>query len=306
MRGATLALAALAITSVGAASSEAQSPPPGASPGGPPAGAAAPGGLAGGGPNAPPNLFNAPHRLARSPLRQQWVYIPQAGKPPLRTFIIEPAGEGPAPVVIFMHYDAGLDPVQQGLVAALATNGFMVVAPDLLSGLGPDGGNYDSFAFPDAALRAMLKVPLAEAMRQYKLAHSYAARLPRAGKIGSFGSGVGGAHSFQFAAEMPELGAAVVYYGLPPRNADLAKVRAPVLGLYGGDDPAVTGTVEATAATMKTLGKSYEAHTYPGATRSFLTYAVEGENGPATAASWARALAFLKSQLTNQPGRPGQ
>lgn len=251
-------------------------------------------GLGGKSPELPANLFVAASTVAHSTLRHEWVDIP-AGKTKLHTWIEYPKDEAKAPVVILMHYEAGLDILQRALADQLALDGFIAVAPDLLSGRGPKGGNFDAFPFPDEALRANLKLPQAEAMRLYKAAYAYASKLPRAnGKIATLGCSLGGTLSFRFAAEMPGLSAAVVFYGLPPADAMLANIHAPVLGLYGGDDDLVDPTIEPTAAAMKKLGKSYESHIYPGATHAFLTYQAEGLNGAGTAEGWITAIDFLR------------
>ena len=80
---------------------------------------------------------------------------------------------------------------------------------------------------------------------------------------------------------------------MPPDSAEIAKIHAPVLGLYGGDDPAVVATIEPTAALMKKHGKSYQSHIYSGATHFFMSYQVEGRNGEAVAEAWPAAIAFL-------------
>jgi carboxymethylenebutenolidase len=252
------------------------------------------GGLFGKNPALPANLFTSSSAVAHTSLRHEWMDIPM-GSGKLHTWIEYPAGEAKAPVVLLMHYDAGLDDLQRAIADQLATDGFIAVAPDLLSGLGANGGNYDSFAYPDEALRVVAKISRAEAMKRYKIAYEYAMKLPRAsGKAASLGCGVGGTNSFRFASEVKNLNAAVVIYGMPPDAADLAKIDAPVLGLYGGDDATVDATVEPTAATMKKLGKSYQYHTYPGATHFFLSYQVEGRNGEAVAQAWPEAIEFLR------------
>jgi carboxymethylenebutenolidase len=164
--------------------------------------------------------------------------------------------------------------------------------------MGPKGGNFESFKFPDEALRANLKVKPAEAMRLYRVAYDYAMKMPRAnGKIASLGCGLGGTYSFRFAAEAPKLDAAVVFYGAAPDAATIAKIKAPVLGLYGGDDPIVTPTIDATKDAMAKAGKTYEPHIYNGATNAFMTYQAEGLNGQTTAQSWILAMEFLKEHL---------
>lgn len=255
------------------------------------------GGLGNKVPELPANLFTSAGTVARSQLKHEWVDIP-AGKIKLHTWIHYPKGDEKVPVVILMHYDAGLDDLQRAVADQLAFEGYLVVAPDLTSGMGPKGGNFESFKFPDEALRANLKLSQAEAMRRYRVAYDYAMKMPRAnGKIASLGCGLGGAYSFRFAAEAPKLDAAVVFYGAAPDAATMAKIKAPVLGLYGGDDPVVTPTINATKDAMGKAGKTYEPHIYEGATNAFMTYQAEGLNGQTTAQSWTLAMEFLKEKL---------
>ncbi len=128
-------------------------------------------------PALPANLFTASSTLAHTTLKHEWMDIPM-GSGKISTWIEYPAGEAKAPVVLLMHYDAGLDDLQRAIADQLATDGFIVIEPDLLSGLGPRGGNYDSFAYPDEALRAVAKISRAEAMKRYKIAYEYAMKLP--------------------------------------------------------------------------------------------------------------------------------
>ena len=132
-------------------------------------------------------------------------------------------------------------------------------------------------------------------MRRYKAARDYGLKLPQSnGKSASIGFCGGGTNSFAFAGEAPELNAAVVYYGSAPNETTMAKIKAPVLGLYGQIDARITESVEPTVAAMKTLGKTYEPHIYKDATHAFLEYQNLGENAKATADAWPRTIAFLK------------
>ena len=219
------------------------------------------GGAPGGGPFAkvPGQLasgWNAPSTVARTKLRHEWVDIP-VGASKVHTWIEYPDGDAKAPVVVVMSYESGLDDWMRSVADELAASGFIALAPDVLTGLGPNGGNYDSFRSPDEAIRAIrAKVTPDQEMRQYLAAAAYGAKLPRAnGKIGSVGFGPGGTLSFRFAAEAPTVNAAVVFYGPAPNDATLQKVKVPVIGFYGEDDPDVTETVDATAATHETRRK---------------------------------------------------
>jgi carboxymethylenebutenolidase len=150
----------------------------------------------------------------------------------------------------------------------------------------------------DDVRRANARLPQDEALRRYEAALEYALKLPRAGaKSASLGVGMGGADSFRFAAEVSNLDAAVVFYGIAPDETVLAKVKAPIAGFYGEDDPRVMATVWLAEAAMKRLGKTYEVHVYPGATQAFLRSTVEGRNGEAGAGAWPAAIQFLRRHL---------
>jgi carboxymethylenebutenolidase len=291
------ALFVVALTAIG--DGAAGQTPPGQVPGGRAEGR----GGAAGGPfaKAPGELasgWNAPSTVARTKRRHEWVDIPM-GATKVHTWIEYPDGDTKAPVVVVMSYEAGLDDWMRSVADELATGGFIALAPDLLTGFGPNRGNYDAFKSPDEAILATrAKVDPGQAIRQYLAAAAYGAKLPRAsGKIASVGFGPGATFSFRFAAEAPTVDAAVVFYGPAPNDATLQKIRVPVIGFYGEDDPTVTGTVDATAAAMTRAGKSFEYHTYPGATHHFGLIQIEGRNGPAIQDAWKRTLAFLKERL---------
>jgi carboxymethylenebutenolidase len=88
-----------------------------------------------------------------------------------------------------------------------------------------------------------------------------------------------------------------VFYGGPPEDAVMAKIHSPVIGFYGENDVRVTAAVAPTAAKMKKLGKTYEAHIYPKTTHSFVLFQEVGGNPAAVKDAWPRAMAFLKKQL---------
>src|SRR5262249_42076806 len=156
----------------------------------------------------------------------------------LHTWIEYPNKPDQAPVVIVMSHETGLDDWMRAVADQLATEGFIAVAPDILSGRGPNGGNFDSFRFAADVVRANEQMPQQEALRRYRAVLEYSLKLPGArAKSASLGVGMGGADSFRFAAEASNLNAAVVFYGIAPDQAVLARVKAPVAGFYGEDDP---------------------------------------------------------------------
>jgi carboxymethylenebutenolidase len=245
-------------------------------------------------PELPAGLFNAKTTLLHSTLRKEFVDIP-LGNLKLHTWIEYPQGNDKAPVVIVMQHGPGLDDWQRALADQFALQGLIAVAPDLYSGLGPNGGNYDSFEGTDDAMRSAAKLTQDEGIRRYKAAYDYGMKLPRAnGKSATVGFCAGGSYSFRFAGEVPEINAAVVFYGTQPSDEIMARIKAPVLGFYGDDDARVTSTVEPTVAAMKKLDKSYEPHIYPHGTHGFLEYQDIAGNPAAVTDSWQRTIAFLK------------
>ena len=245
-------------------------------------------------PDLPAGIFNAHSILTNSKLRKEFADIPVGGTK-LHTWVEYPAGDGKAPVVIVMQHGPGMDDWQRALADQLAEQGFIAIAPDLHSGLGPNGGNYDSFGGTDEVMRAIARITPDDMQARYKAARDYGLKLPRSnGKSASIGFCMGGGNSFRFAGEVPDLNAAVVYYGATPNKEIMAKIKAPVLAFYGEDDARVTAANEPTIAAMKELGKSFESHVYPHATHGFLEYQDLAGNPLATSDSWSRTIAFLK------------
>jgi carboxymethylenebutenolidase len=145
-----------------------------------------------------------------------------------------------------------------------------------------------------------------EVLARLNAAMAYGRGLPASnGKTGVVGFCWGGARSFGYAAAQPALDAAVVYYGDAPGTGDgtveaqLGNLRAPVLGLYAGNDARINSTIPATEAAMKTLGKSYEVHTFEGAGHGFMgnQAGAGGANLKAALASWPIAVAFYQKHL---------
>lgn len=136
--------------------------------------------------------------------------------------------------------------------------------------------------------------------RQISNVAGYAMALPAAlPRYGIVGFCWGGAVSFEHAVRVPEVGAAVVYYGTSPPPGRLAAVRAPVLGLYGSDDARVNATVPGADSAMKALGKTYRTVFYAGAGHGFLRQqnARDGKNLAAARAAWPETVSWLRTHL---------
>jgi carboxymethylenebutenolidase len=245
-------------------------------------------------PNLPASGFNAKGTLASSKLRKEFVDIPM-DRVKLHTWVEYPEGDGKAPIVIVMQHAPGMDEWQRSLADQLALEGFIAIAPDLNSGLGPNGGNFDSFVDADSVSRAIARLNENDILERYKAARNWGMKLARAnGKSASIGFCMGGGNSFRLAAEVPDLNAAVSYYGNPSKDFNFSKIHAPVLAFYGEEDARVTSTLPATEAAMKEHGKSFEAHNYPHTTHGFVEYQTLAGNLEALTDAWPKTIAFLK------------
>ena len=249
----------------------------------------------------PPGNEQAKPRLNTSPRHGEWINVKVPGSDqPVKTWIVYPERSTRAPVVIVIHEIYGLTDWIRSVADQLAADGFIALAPDVLSGKGPDGGDTDSFGSRDAVVGAMRKLSREEVTIRLNAIRDYGIKLPAATeKFGSIGFCWGGSTSFAYATAQPELNAAVVYYGTAPDAAGLGKINAPVLGFYGGDDARVNAGIPAAETGMKDLGKSYEHHIYEGAGHGFLRAQDDrdGANMRATQQAWPRTVAFFRQHL---------
>ena len=214
-------------------------------------------------------------------------------------FVVYPERPDKAPVVLVVHEIFGLSDWVRATADQLAAEGFIAVAPDLISGKAP-GGKGSRAVSADEARALIGALDPAEVVRRLNAVASYATRLPAAQpRYGVIGFCWGGGVSFNYATEQPGLGAAVVYYGTSPAAPALARIRAPVLGLYGGNDARVNATVGPAAEEMKRLGKSYEYTMFEGAGHAFAR-AQDGQSGAnlkAIQQAWPRMVQFLRQNL---------
>ena len=247
----------------------------------------------------PGSADTARERLNTSPRHGEWVSVPAEGSDAVESWIVYPERSDAAPVVVVIHEIFGLTDWIRAVADQLAASGFIAIAPDLLTGKGPDGGRTDSVD-RDGAVALIRGLDAAEVQARLRAVAAWAAALPAAaGTYGAVGFCWGGRTSFQMAASDPRLGAAVVYYGTSPDGEALDGIEAPVLGLYGGDDARVNATVPGAAARMEELGKTFEVETYEGAGHGFLRAQEDREGRNLTAASqaWPRTIRFFREHL---------
>jgi carboxymethylenebutenolidase len=247
-----------------------------------------------------PSAATARQRLEASPRHGEWTMIPAGSGDSVRAWVVYPERSDKAPVVLVVHEIFGLSTWIRSVADQLAADGFIAIAPDLLTGKYAMSSPNDTLA-SDSAVALIRTLDQADVQRRLVAAARYGLSLPSAQQhYGVVGFCWGGSVSFaQAIAGTPELGAAVVYYGTPPKADQLPKVHAPVLGLYGGNDNRVSSTVPATDSAVKSLNKTYEHFVFDGAGHGFLRAqdGQNGANGAAAAQAWPKTVAWFDKYL---------
>jgi carboxymethylenebutenolidase len=210
-------------------------------------------------------------KLEKSPRHQEWVKL-KSGSREVQCFVVYPEVKDKATAIVMIHEIFGLTDWAREMADELAAQGYIVVAPDLLSGAGPNGGGSDSITNQSAATKAVSMLPPDQVTADLAAAVDYAEKIPAAnGKVVVAGFCWGGGPAFRFATNNMGVKATFVFYGPPPQNPDaMAKIKCPVYGFYGGNDARVTVTVPKAAEAMRAAGKTYEPVIYDGAGHGFM------------------------------------
>ena len=246
----------------------------------------------------PPDAAGAPSRLSSSPRHGEWAMIRTGTGDSIRAWVVYPQRSSKAPVVLVVHEIFGLSSWVRSVADQLAADGFIAIAPDLLTMKNlPDGP--DSVVAP-LATAAIRTLDPNWVQQHLDAVAKYGMSLPAAQqKYGIVGFCWGGGVSFAHAVHSPTLGASVVYYGVSPKTTDLPAVRAPVLGLYAGNDARVDATIPPADTALKALGRTYIYNIYPGAGHGFLRQqtGMDGANMNATKAAWPATIAWFRKYL---------
>jgi len=210
-------------------------------------------------------------------------------------FLATPAGKGPFPAVLVIHEWWGLDEWVKDQARALAREGYVALAPDLYRG--------KVTANPEEAHQLMMGAPQDRILRDLKAAYAWLQVLSdvKKDRIGAIGWCMGGRWTLELATKEPTLAAVVAYYGAPPTDpAAIARIKAPILGNFGGDDKGpAPDQVRAFEEAMKKAGKSVDIKIYDGAGHAFanVNNPWGGYREAAAKDAWARTTAFLAAKL---------
>jgi carboxymethylenebutenolidase len=237
----------------------------------------------------------ARERIDKSPRHSEWVTVKHDGRN-VDTLVVYPESKDKRPVILIIHEIFGLSDWAQELADEVAAAGYIAVAPDLLSGMAPNGGRTKDFA--TGVTEAVSKLNPDQVTADLNAAADYALKLPASnGKLYVAGFCWGGGQTFRFATNRADLSAAFVFYGPPPAKDAMSRIKAPVYGFYAGNDARIDATIPDTVTAMKAAGKTYDPVTYDGAGHGFMR---AGEAPDATDAnkkaredSWTRWKTLL-------------
>ncbi|HET8728697.1 MAG TPA: dienelactone hydrolase family protein [Alphaproteobacteria bacterium] len=214
---------------------------------------------------------------------------------PVRAYQARPADAASLPAVIVIHENRGLNPHIEDVTRRAALNGFLALAPDLLSPLG------GTPADPDQAreLIGQLDTGLAVADVLAAIDHLKAQPVSN-GRVGAMGFCWGGGTVGHLAvAAGDRLDAAVVFYGRAPDSADVERITAPLLLHYAGLDERINAGVPDFQHALDAAGVDYTLHMYDGVNHAFHNdTSAERYDAEAASVAWDRTMAFLKERLT--------
>src|SRR5208282_152215 len=200
-------------------------------------------------------------QLEKSPRHREWVTLKHDGRS-VETFVAYPESKDKRPVVLIIHEIFGMTDWVEDLADQVAAAGYIAVAPDLLSGMGPNGGRSSSFAQGET-MEAVSKLNPDQVTADLNAAADYGLKLPASsGKLFVGGFCWGGSQTFRFATNRADLAAAFVFYGGPPDKDAMARIKAPVYGFFAGNDARIGAMVPDAIANMKAAGKTFEPVTY--------------------------------------------
>ncbi|WP_439119041.1 YghX family hydrolase [Marivita sp.] len=222
------------------------------------------------------------------------MYPSPNGHGEVRGYLVKPANlTGPAPAVVVIHENRGLNPYIEDVARRVAKAGFIALAPDGLTSVGGYPGN-------DAEGRELQRTVDGEKlMNDFFAAYEFLAdHSDTTGKVGCVGFCYGGGVCNAMAVAYPELGASVPFYGRQASAADVPKIQAPLLIHYAELDERINEGWPAYEAALQEHGKTYTAHIYPGVNHGFHNDSTPRYDEAAADLAWDRTIAFFNEHLS--------
>jgi carboxymethylenebutenolidase len=212
----------------------------------------------------------------------------------VRGYLAKPAKDGkPAGCVVVYHENRGLNPYIEDVARRLAVEGFVAFAPDALTSVGGYPGDEEK------AVKVFSSLDAKKRSADMMAAGPFLKSRPECagGKLGAVGFCYGGSMTNMLATKMPDLAAAVPFYGGQPSAEDTAKIKAPLLIHYAGLDERIDAGWPAWEAALKANGVKYEMHMYPNVNHGFHNDTTPRYDEAAATLAWSRTLAFFREHL---------
>ena len=225
---------------------------------------------------------------------QRLSYPSPAGNGSVNGYLARPASAGAnkLPAVLVIHENRGLNPHIEDIARRLALDGFMAFAPDALTPLGGYPGDEDK------ARELFATLNQAKALEDFVAAAEWLnARSDTSGKLGAVGFCYGGGIVHVLSSRLPQLNAAVPFYGNVPAPSKPPNFNPPLLLHHASTNERINAASPAYAAALKTAGVKYEEHQYPGTQHGFNNDTTPRYDAAAAKLAWDRTLAFFKSRL---------
>jgi carboxymethylenebutenolidase len=221
------------------------------------------------------------------------ITYPGNGTNVMKAYVARPKEVKPYAAVVVIHENRGLTPHIEDVARRVAKAGYLAIAPDALSILGA------TYANEDEARAAFSKLDTADAQKNFEKAFGYLkTRRDANGKFGCVGFCWGGAMANHLAVNVPELKAAIAFYGRQPVAADVAKIKAAVQLHYGGLDQGINAGIPAYEEALKKAGVKYELYIYEAVNHAFHNdTAPTRYNKEAAELAWQRTLTFFDTYL---------
>ena len=241
---------------------------------------------------------NTKAELENSPRHGEWVKVTAADGRVVNSFIVYPEVKEPATAIIVIHEIFGLTDWIRLVADKLAAEGFVAICPDLLSGMGPDGGGTESFGSGDDVRRAIRDLSPSQVTSDLDTIQKYVRKLPSTNeKVAVSGFCWGGGQTFSYAVNSDTIAAGFVFYGRAAPTEDVPKISAPVYGFYGESDNRINATIDATKAAADAANVTYEPVIYENVGHAFLRRGMGADANEAqkaaTKAAWERWVSIL-------------
>jgi carboxymethylenebutenolidase len=223
----------------------------------------------------------------------EWVHI-KKGADSIRAYLASPVRSSLSPAIIVIHEIYGLTGWELTVADRLAKEGYIAVVPDLLS------SKHGKTPADEAEARKLIgELEDERVTADLDATYTFLNQLPAVdkGNIGTIGFCWGGGQSFRYATDNPNLRAVVVAYGPAPDTADMKRIKAPVLGIYGENDARINAALPTVKAGMEKAGKTFTSEVFQGTGHGFLKPGRQGYETPERENAWKRILEFYRARL---------